>query len=498
MSTSAIRSDLITAPCPSCSPTLLALPFEIISSILAFLEPKDMLALSTVSRELYTRVKTSRTLWYPFIPAREIDVDEDYFERYVLLNSDVSLQGAIWEEYETGRDYPSLAVNSEVPFNFPNLKRSNTTSSSVFSMDWLDLDQRLFLGTMDNSSVGLWSVIDEEHYKLRTEGSVAFIPELSEATNSFVKVDRLASRIWITAGNVLQEWDLLSFRKISEVTLAREITAISADSSSSNGLQPLAVATNGNIYGFDSRSPCRQPSLSTAVPGCSLSLISSSHSSWTYTASGRFPSVLTYDIRRYSNTPIHTSYSGAHSLCSLITIPKTGEIVAAGEYNGRGTLELHPNPCRPDSNRQGALWVNRFSAARSALLSLAQPSWSSEIVIAGSADGALRCFDSSRGGLYYRELFGSDTSPSTLVDAGVMISQLLPMNDRAIVVLADGSPKLLKTGVNTSCLLNRAESHPKVLSPDELAEQQMNHTIDRAVRRELYGMLNLNAILVSF
>lgn len=66
------------------------------------------------------------------------------------------------------------------------------------------------------------------------------------------------------------------------------------------------------------------------------------HLPGTIYVAGRFPSILTYDRRRF---PAITSsiHSGARlSSLSSLPSPSTPTLLAAGEYNGKGSLEIYP------------------------------------------------------------------------------------------------------------------------------------------------------------
>ena len=97
-----------------------------------------------------------------------------------------------------------------------------------------------------------------------------------------------------------------------------------------------------------------------------LSIVHLNPSSSIYVA-GRFPSILKYD-RRYSRLA-STIHSGAR-LCSIASLPnpKRPTLAAAGEYNGKGSLELYP--LDPVSATPLDPTRNRTSASRSKLLSL--------------------------------------------------------------------------------------------------------------------------------
>ena len=107
-------------------------------------------------------------------------------------------------------------------------------------------------------------------------------------------------------------------------------------------------------------------------PPAPLSILHLNPSSTMYVA-GRFPSILTYD-RRYFPKLTSTIHSGAR-LCSIVSLPnpKCSTLAAAGEYNGKGSLELYPLESSSISSQSDTIpepTRNRTSASRSKLLSL--------------------------------------------------------------------------------------------------------------------------------
>ena len=110
----------------------------------------------------------------------------------------------------------------------------------------------------------------------------------------------------------------------------------------------------------------------TIFPPSPLSILHHSPSSAIYVA-GRFPSILTYD-RRFFPKLTSTIHSGAR-LCSIVSLPNPNRstLAAAGEYNGKGSLELYPlEPLSttPPKDTMPEPTRNRTSASRSKLLSL--------------------------------------------------------------------------------------------------------------------------------
>ena len=107
-----------------------------------------------------------------------------------------------------------------------------------------------------------------------------------------------------------------------------------------------------------------------------LSILHLNPSSTIYVA-GRFPSILTYD-RRFFPKLASTIHSGAR-LCSITSLctPDNPTLAAAGEYNGKGSLEFYPvTPFSSSASTLSSTCTkseptrNRTSASRSKLLSL--------------------------------------------------------------------------------------------------------------------------------
>ena len=103
-----------------------------------------------------------------------------------------------------------------------------------------------------------------------------------------------------------------------------------------------------------------------------LSILHLDPSSTIYVA-GRFPSILSYDRRSFPKLN-YTIHSGAR-LCSIASLPTPNHLtlVAAGEYNGKGSLELYPLDSASDVSLSDTMpepTRNRTSASRSKLLSL--------------------------------------------------------------------------------------------------------------------------------
>ncbi|KAJ5440685.1 hypothetical protein N7491_003091 [Penicillium cf. griseofulvum] len=254
-----------------------------------------------------------------------------------------------------------------------------------------------------------------------------------------VSVDSLRQRAYLAVGNVLNEVDLETLRVISQQRYPWSIFALSQETDYS---VPLTLATTLSLQIYDSRlsaveeeeaislrceqvakpyaselgifahsdSPLFQlrsngrPPTRIRSPGPSdkganyaplfqpgpLSILHppAPHVN-TILLAGRFPSILCYD-RRYFPRLQTTVHSGGR-LCGLAsvpaprfpvfsdsTFPESHSVVACGDYNGRGSLELYNLKSATEgdhspSNMTSTLsseYKNRQSAASSKLLSV--------------------------------------------------------------------------------------------------------------------------------
>ncbi|KAJ5138374.1 uncharacterized protein N7515_003222 [Penicillium bovifimosum] len=255
-----------------------------------------------------------------------------------------------------------------------------------------------------------------------------------------VSVDSLRQRAYLAVGNVLNEVDLETLKVISQQRYPWSIFALSQETDYS---VPLTLATTLSLQIYDSRlsaveeeeaisSRCEQMTSSRAPE---LGIFAHSDTPWfqlqsngqpptrirspepsdkganyaplfqpgplailhppaphvnTILLAGRFPSILCYDRRFFPRlqTTVHTG----GRLCGLASVPaprfpifsddtypETHSIVACGDYNGRGSLELYNLRATSDQNINPSDMSstlntedkNRQSAASSRLLSVA-------------------------------------------------------------------------------------------------------------------------------
>lgn len=256
-----------------------------------------------------------------------------------------------------------------------------------------------------------------------------------------VSVDSIRKRAYIAVGNVLNEVDLETLGVVSQARYPWSIFALSQETDYS---VPLTLATTLSLQIYDSRLPMREEEAEISLrcekeptkflpnsnlyshPDCHVLQLQKNgqlphrirsrdplkkganyaplfqpgplsilhppapHVN-TILLAGRFPSILCYDRRSFPRLQ-NAVHSGAR-LCGLASIPApnfpvssdshwpgTHTIVACGEYNGRGSLELYklsfsgsdPQEGSASSSfNQSAFYQNRQSAASSKLLSVA-------------------------------------------------------------------------------------------------------------------------------
>ncbi|KAJ5777716.1 hypothetical protein N7520_000962 [Penicillium odoratum] len=255
-----------------------------------------------------------------------------------------------------------------------------------------------------------------------------------------VSVDSFRHRAYLAVGNVLNEVDLETLKLISQQRYPWSIFALSQETDYS---VPLTLATTLSLQIHDARLPAteEEEAISLRCEENSAPLVPEldifSHSDSprlqlqpnglpphrirspgpsddtnyaplfqpgplsilhppaphvnSILVAGRFPSILCYD-RRFFPRLQSTVHSGG-SLCGLTSAPEprfpvfkdsdypaSHNVVACGEYNGRGSLELYnlssssQDPQSRPSDRSSALVLqhkNRQSAASSKLLSVA-------------------------------------------------------------------------------------------------------------------------------
>ena len=345
------------------------------------------------------------TSWDPTYPDEKVDWYGEYISRHAPLSMS-------WLEQ---------------PFTEQNglRERLETRGLGIFKDD----DDSMVVAPLDDGSVCIWNVGREDAAPVPQDGHIIARSKpgllsvsgpdgsvLRQSTDSRAKmtstgvvecvsVDRARNKAYFAVQSGLNEVDLTTLQVSSYERYPFSITALSETAHS----VPLTVGTSLSLHLHDPRlgnnggsssswisdrvdTNCNvsqelrygtndfhrlssgdtpQIDYATLFHPSPLSILHVNPSS-IYVA-GRFPSILAYD-RRYFPKLTSTIHSGAR-LCSIASLPtpENPTLVAAGEYNGKGSLEFYPldsasnassNDMIPEPTR------NRTSASRSKLLSL--------------------------------------------------------------------------------------------------------------------------------
>ena len=343
---------------------------------------------------------------------------------------------------------------------------------------------------LDDDSVCLWSVgrdddiTDKAHGRILGQSKAGILATNKrqhhpldyetlwrETVVECVSVDQLRSRAYFAVGDGLSEIDLETLQLVSSQKYSSAVCALSKIH-----LDPLTIATTTSLYIHDPRSPRYDPS-ETAATGCldhipmsptgpsdfnrllsvdtpyghaplinsPLSIVNL-HTSQTIHVAGRFPSILTFDRRTFPKIKIHSTIHSGARLSSLTStsVLGTDTLIACGEYNGKGSLELYHSFTSSFSPLPSHLsaYRNRTSAARSKLLSVA--SHGNRIVFC-DGDGMLKWVENDGSTLVRRWNINSFTEhetargvfggPSAVADSDVA-RKIVPLNDSSKSELA--------------------------------------------------------------
>ena len=313
--------------------------------------------------------------WDPSYPAEEIDWYDEYISRHAVLSTD-------WIQQPIGGP------------NRPNERRE------IWGLGFKKKGNKgIVVAPLDDGSVCLWNIGFSDEVPNAQNGRILaqskagiLLPDDNEstphstrtarrgilATPECVSTDGQQNKAYFAIGEDLNEVDLESLKVISRERYSSRIYALSDASHPT----PLTVCTNLHINIHDCRLPHnariesgqfdRLEPISPFLTGgriqsypyqnaeqddpayrlplfqptsiLHLPTSSGSHDAqngFIYVA-GRIPSIMAYDRRAFSKP--HGIYSGAH-LCSLTAAPAsspTPTIIACGEYNGKGSLEIYP------------------------------------------------------------------------------------------------------------------------------------------------------------
>ena len=395
-----------------------------------------------------------------------------------------------WDPTVTGEqiDWRSDYAARKAPLSIGWLKLpKNKTSFNLMDCEATGLgviDERRIITTLDDGSICIWHVGDDEGTCGRPVGRSSSGLLLKDARTSDpsqrgslmtclphrnlsappivegLSVDKHSNKVYVAHGNGLNEIDLTT---LQVSCYERYNQAISTISPAIQG-QPLTIGTAQAIYIHDPRARRRSGVLATdlevhlkqesdfyriyesdpyyAVLAEPLPLSIVHKGSDMIHVGGRFPCIINYDRRCFPNVT-STVYSGARLSC-LTTLPSASDnttLAAAGEYNGKGSVELYPLNAN-DGSLAGQHIRNRASASRSKCLSIA--SHGSRIVISDS-DGGIKWLERDGTTLvrrwninqYVNDLENPFSSPEPRAGAfraeansGEVARKLLPLSDK--------------------------------------------------------------------
>lgn len=321
--------------------------------------------------------------------------DIDWYSEYVDRHGPVSFN---WLQQ------PSTKGDGDVR------KQAKEVKGIGLLRDWSSRGEDRVMGPLEDGSVCVWDL--NHSYSAGSQSTKGRILGVSapgiltasaseEATPEFlnlgecVSVDSVRQRAYLAVGNVLNEVDLETLQVVTQQRYPCPVFALSQETDYS---APLTLATSQDLYIHDPRLST-STSMGTDATYASLFepnplyvLHPPAPHEHTILIAGRFHSIFHYD-RRFFPRLQSVVHSGG-SLCSLASAPSprfpinsdrlgpdSHKIVACGEYNGRGSLELYHLTQSSQSHINGlsgnppnispAAYKNRQSAARSKLLSVA-------------------------------------------------------------------------------------------------------------------------------
>jgi hypothetical protein len=259
-------------------------------------------------------------------------------------------------------------------------------------------------GALEDGSLCIWDAHRNSAVPGRMIARTSALPPLNQGRNADriiegCSVDSFLKRGYFATRNIVFEVDLATLSVLNKIPYTDQVCAISEVSPG----KQLTVATNQGIQFLDTKLPPRQfkncihwcdSQSFTRLPDPSpLSILHqpdfpdapNSSSIW---IGGRFSHLLNYDTRMLSHIN-QTVHSGAH-ICSLSLLPNcyftekpvslskpssllpVGQIqaskavsghtiLAAGNYRGRGSLELYGIPSSVANRSSGSAGLTKFS-----------------------------------------------------------------------------------------------------------------------------------------
>lgn len=390
-------------------------------------DPHAPSAEAQLERNREKRWEALRTNWDPSYPEEKVNWYQDFTQRHAPQNigwfQDAGNEGS--EEGETRReatgagilfDSEGLADKLVAPLDDGSISIWDASASS-------DRQGKLTA----KSSIGLLTNRGSDlDYDTRLSQSHAMMTETGAV--ECVSIDNKLKKGFFAVQNVLNEVDLETLQVVSRTPYPFPITALSE----SHHLTPLTVGTNWTIHLHDTRKPPAAPSstrceliggsmdtsfsrletgdfgghVSLSQPGALSILHLPTNRDWDGNGDiwigGRFTSMLNFD-RRFFPRLRGTVHSGARLSC-ITSIPhpfiphslRVGyppsylrsakatpghTLIAAGEYKGKGSLELYGLSSEPTrsinssdsrtTRNPQACYQNRQTASSSKLLAVA-------------------------------------------------------------------------------------------------------------------------------
>ena len=329
-----------------------------------------------------------------------------------------------WYDEYIARHAPLSMSWLEQPFSEQNGLRERLETRGLGILK--DRDNSMVVTPLDDGSVCLWNLGCEDaapkdgRIMARSRPGLLSVNRLDGSTSQnstrsrgkihtdvveCVSVDRTRNRAYFAVQSGLNEVDLTTLQASSYERYPSSITALSEAAHPI----PLTVGTTLSLHLHDprlgnnggsptswisdrldtnastSQNPQYRPTdfhrLRTGGPS-QINYATLFHPSplsivhldpCTIYVAGRFPSILNYDRRHFPKLT-STIHSGAR-LCSMTSLPNPNHpiLAAAGEYNGKGSLELYPLDSASVASPSGTITEptrNRTSASRSKLLGL--------------------------------------------------------------------------------------------------------------------------------
>ena len=394
------------------------------------------------------RVQRTRALanWEPGYPDEQLDYYEEYIHRHAPINVGwLNLPKTRSSDKEELREATGVGT----------LQSNDGTSKHV-------------VAPLDDGSVCIWDISarsttsDGGRGRLVTQGRPGLLtgqpPDNTTESRTImtetgavecVAIDSHAGRGYFAVQSSLHEVDLNTLQLASTKRYPFPITALSE----ANGKVPVTVGTNWTVHLHDARDPAfgttTEPTTegeliggsiyshaTLSQPGSLSILHDTNNTESSIWVAGRFTSLLNYD-RRFFPRLRGTIHSGAR-IASLSSIPypliprsldllrnpdatltalhearsqqHCTTILAAAEYRGKGSLELHGLPPHAPNNPP---YQNRQTASASKLLSVAPHGGR---IVFSDGDGNLKWLE--RDGFSHVRTFNiNDLLPNVPADA---------------------------------------------------------------------------------